>query len=41
MGNGKKETRKGEIIVLDAGIDVEETPGPLGYCCRPASFATR
>lgn len=31
----EKEERK-EIVVLDAGVDAEDTIGPLGFCCGGA-----
>jgi len=34
MKEEKREERKEEIVVLDEGIDVEDMPGPKGYCCR-------
>ena len=37
----KLEEREEQIVVLDAGIDVEDMAGPKGMCCRGALFPFR
>ena len=39
--NEKREDREEQIVVLDAGIDVESMADPRGICCRGAMFAFR
>ena len=37
----KLEEREEQIVVLDAGIDVESMSDPKGICCRGALFPFR
>ena len=37
----KREDKEEQIVVLDAGIDVESMADPKGICCRGPFFAIR
>ena len=37
----KREEREEQILVLDAGIDVESMADPRAICCRGPMFAIR
>ena len=37
----KEEKEREEIVVLDAGIDMEDMEGTGGFCCRPIFFPAR
>ena len=34
MEREKREEMEKEIVILDAGIDMEELTGPKMFCCR-------
>ena len=36
MEREKREEMEKEIVILDAGIDMEELTGPNLFCCRGA-----
>ena len=37
----KREDKEEQIVVLDAGIDVESMSDPRAICCRGATFPFR
>ncbi|HUT70343.1 MAG TPA: hypothetical protein VMW89_06670 [Desulfatiglandales bacterium] len=37
----KREDREEQIVVLDAGIDVDSMADPRAICCRGPIFAIR
>ena len=37
----EKREKKGEIVVLDEGIDAEDMAGPKGHCCSGALIPLR
>ena len=39
--NEKLDERDEQIVVLDAGINVEDMSDPRGVCCRGPLFAFR